>query len=85
MQYQRHRRRSRKGNGGNYTIDQWNTLCETYHQKCARCREVRPLTVDHVVPVSKGGSSNIDNIQPLCLQCNSWKSTKTVYFPPQNE
>jgi 5-methylcytosine-specific restriction endonuclease McrA len=34
------------------------------------CGEAKPLTVDHVVPVSKGGSNDISNIQPLCLECN---------------
>ncbi len=34
------------------------------------------LEVDHIVPVSKGGLSIVDNLQTLCWRCNRSKSNK---------
>lgn len=32
-----------------------------------------PLTIDHIVPKSLGGSNHIDNLQPMCSACNTAK------------
>ena len=32
-----------------------------------------PITVDHIIPRSKGGKDHIDNYQPMCSGCNSNK------------
>ena len=37
----------------------------------------RNLTVDHIVPQSRGGSHHIDNLQLLCGACNSKKGAGT--------
>ena len=45
---------------------------------CNGCRMLFPfrnLTVDHVVPQSRGGSDHLDNLQLLCGACNSTKGT----------
>lgn len=47
--------------------------------ECAYCKRKPPevrLHVDHIVPVSKGGSSRRSNLQFLCQQCNLKKSNK---------
>lgn len=79
-----HRYKSRKrANGGSFTGIQWQTLCAKYNHCCLCCGERRPLTVDHIIPVSKGGSSDISNIQPLCLECNDRKNNKTIDYRPE--
>lgn len=41
--------------------------------RCLGCKALEDLTVDHIVPVSRGGSSDIGNLQTLCRSCNSKK------------
>ena len=78
----RHNRRRTRlaGNGGDFTVTEWKELCRTYLYRCLCCGKKKPLTADHVIPVILGGSSNIDNIQPLCQPCNSHKHTGTTDF-----
>jgi 5-methylcytosine-specific restriction endonuclease McrA len=68
------------GNGGSFTVNEWKHLCKAARYKCLDCRKRRKLEADHIIPVSKGGTSNIDNIQPLCRTCNARKGTKTTDF-----
>ena len=79
-----HRRRARLiGGGGSYTAEEWNDLVNKFEHRCPSCGRSEPeikLTVDHMIAISKGGSNSIDNIQPLCGQCNSSKATETICF-----
>lgn len=68
------RRTRLSGAGGSYTSSEWKQLCGKFKHRCLCCGRKRPLTADHVIPVSKGGHSNISNIQPLCQPCNSSKN-----------
>jgi 5-methylcytosine-specific restriction endonuclease McrA len=42
---------------------------------CLKCGSESKLTIDHVVPISKGGSNDFSNLQILCEKCNSLKGS----------
>jgi 5-methylcytosine-specific restriction endonuclease McrA len=76
-----HDRRARVLNAqGSFTSEEWTALCESYGNRCAACGKSVKLTVDHIVPLSRGGTNYIENIQPLCKSCNSRKHTKTIRY-----
>jgi ATP adenylyltransferase len=43
---------------------------------CGISAEEKALEVDHIVPRSKGGSDEMDNLQSLCYSCNAEKSNR---------
>jgi len=71
-------RRIRKLNAqGNHSIDDWLGLKILLGNYCLGCwKNNIELHQDHIIPLSKGGSDWIDNIQPLCFKCNSSKHAK---------
>lgn len=76
-----HQRRAQiQSNGGTYTSEEWHILCSRYGNICLRCYAKTKLTVDHIVPVSRGGSNSIENLQPLCRFCNATKSDKIINY-----
>ena len=78
-----HRRRARiKGLKDHFKPAEWRALCKQYDHRCLCCGEQKPLSPDHVIPISSGGSNAIDNIQPLCLECNLRKNAKTIDYRP---
>jgi 5-methylcytosine-specific restriction endonuclease McrA len=77
------RRALKAGAEGSHTFGEWETLKKQCGNKCLMCGEIEPnikLTEDHIVPLSKGGTDYIENIQPLCLACNTRKHTKVINF-----
>jgi 5-methylcytosine-specific restriction endonuclease McrA len=62
------RRRMAKMNiPGSHTLAEWEELCAKFKYRCVKCGERKPLTRDHVIPITKPGSTHfITNIQPLC-------------------
>lgn len=47
------------------------------HHTCQYCGSSKHLTLDHVIPRSKGGSHSWDNVVTACEQCNARKSDRT--------
>ena len=75
------RKKRIKESGSFHTLGEWENLKAQYDWTCPCCKtKGLNLTRDHIIPISKGGSDNIENIQPLCKSCNSKKHTKTIRF-----
>lgn len=70
-------------NGGSFSGAEWLVLKLKYGNKCLCCSRVEPdiiLQPDHVIPISRGGSGEILNIQPLCGTCNRTKNVKIIDY-----
>ena len=66
---------------GSHTLDEWAALLWYYDYKCLCCSKRGVLLErDHIIPVSKGGSFYIDNMQPLCKSCNVRKSNRFIDY-----
>ena len=58
-------------------------LYKLQRRRCHGCDEeltVWQLTIDHIVPKSKGGSDEFDNLQLLCYHCNWLKADDTQEY-----
>ncbi len=56
----------------------WQQILEQYNHKCAVCGRSEPdvrLQQDHKIPRTRGGGNELNNWQPLCNECNNFKST----------
>jgi 5-methylcytosine-specific restriction endonuclease McrA len=72
-----HKRRARMGMAVcDLTAAQWEGIKQAQNYRCLLCGEGKPLTRDHIVPLSKGGSHTAANVQALCRSCNSRKGNR---------
>ena len=44
--------------------------------RCVKCGDTGDLEIDHIYPISKGGKSDLDNLQTLCHNCNYQKGNR---------
>ncbi len=69
--------------GAGLSDGEWERIKADAGYCCLCCRKAEPdikLTVDHIVPISKGGAHEPANIQPLCHSCNSKKRTTVIDY-----
>jgi 5-methylcytosine-specific restriction endonuclease McrA len=77
----RKRRAAKNASRGSFTAKEFEELCERYGNRCLSCGVTGVvLEADHVVPLTKGGSDDISNIQPLCRSCNRRKFVAIVDY-----
>ena len=75
------RRRARKASVINtLTKEEWAEVLEVFDHKCAYClRGDVVLTMDHVLPISKGGPHSVENVVPACKSCNYRKGNRLIF------
>jgi 5-methylcytosine-specific restriction protein A len=67
----------------------WHQKCVTgICHYCGKKFQPKQLTMDHVVPLSRGGTTTPGNVVPACLECNKNKSVDTpvdIFFKKNEE
>lgn len=67
----------------NINVSEWYALRKIVFERdkytCSYCGKVgEKLELDHIIPFSKGGSDDIDNLTTACRRCNRQKRDKSV-------
>jgi len=53
-------------------------ISRLYEMPCYNCGSKENLSIDHIIPLSRGGSHSIGNLMTLCRTCNSSKGKKLL-------
>jgi 5-methylcytosine-specific restriction endonuclease McrA len=72
-----HKRRARLYQNGIYYVTD-KDLRRIMNSACAHCNTTKNITLDHIIPISRGGQHSVGNLQPLCRSCNSSKNAKLL-------
>ena len=70
-----HARRARKNENGVFSVSK-KELKKLYNSPCFYCGSLNKITIDHVVPISRGGTHGIGNLVAACAFCNGSKNSK---------
>lgn len=60
------------------TEKDWQRLVNRHNGCCAYCGIKEKMTMEHVVPISRGGRHSIGNLLPVCIKCNISKNKKLL-------
>jgi 5-methylcytosine-specific restriction endonuclease McrA len=76
---QQKRRAQKSGVDATLTSQEWKEILAAHDRSCAYCdTSSETMTMDHVVPLSKGGAHAKENVVPACRSCNSRKGARPV-------
>ncbi len=73
----KHRRRMLLENQPDVDMIKWKETLVLFDYKCLYCRS-EARTLDHVIPVTRGGTNHHTNCVPACKRCNSSKGNKDL-------
>jgi AhpD family alkylhydroperoxidase len=77
----RKRGAARHASTGSFTAAEFGALCEQYGNRCLACGDTEAvLEAAHIVPLTRGGTDDIGNIQPLCGTCNRKKFVSVIDY-----
>ncbi len=69
---------------GKFPQKEWLKMCILQENKCMKCgKKTKKPSPDHIIPISRGGTNVIENLQLLCWPCNQTKGTKTIDYRPK--
>jgi 5-methylcytosine-specific restriction endonuclease McrA len=60
------------------TREEWESILLQHGHSCAYCGSKERIELDHVIPISKGGTHTKDNVVPACRTCNATKCDKPL-------
>lgn len=53
-------------------------LRKIYNSPCFKCGSTENQSLDHIIPISRGGNHSVGNIMTLCFTCNASKNAKLL-------
>ena len=68
-----HARRSAAGGGG-ISPAEWRGVLAASLGMCVYCGGHKRLSLDHIDPVARGGTNDVENVAAACRNCNSSKN-----------
>ena len=62
------------------TLQGWQLRAYVFHQNRHRCfycgEQTKKLTLDHIIPTSRGGTNRVSNLTAACIKCNQQKDNQ---------
>lgn len=71
--------RMRSGHSFFYSLEHLQQRFDDFGGFCAYCQKRKANTIDHFIPISRGGSDVIGNLIPACSRCNFSKNCKDPF------